>query len=116
MNSRTRRTTISLIWVTGGRSKETPRYFAGITEATPRQPGPGDDPLAALAGARDVLGPEDPAGAVADAERAGSSVAGVAARAGSTQPSSAKPVDRRALAGGLLDRLLLAGARSANFG
>src|SRR5262249_32639777 len=34
--SRTRRTTISFICVTGGRSKETPRYLAGITESMPR--------------------------------------------------------------------------------
>src|SRR5262245_61647876 len=34
--SRTRRTTISFICVTGGRSNETPRYLAGITESTPR--------------------------------------------------------------------------------
>src|SRR5215216_246674 len=35
--SRTRRTTISFICVTGGRSKETPRYFAGSTESIPRR-------------------------------------------------------------------------------
>src|SRR3954451_12519896 len=34
--SRTRFTTKSSIWVTGGRSKETPRYLAGITESIPR--------------------------------------------------------------------------------
>src|SRR3954447_26740341 len=34
--SRTRLTTKASIWVTGGRSKETPRYFAGITESMPR--------------------------------------------------------------------------------
>ncbi len=35
-NSRTGATTASAIWVTGGRSNETPRYLAGMTEATPR--------------------------------------------------------------------------------
>src|SRR5512132_2035104 len=34
--SRTRLTTKVSIWVTGGRSNETPRYFAGITESIPR--------------------------------------------------------------------------------
>src|SRR5262245_33095624 len=34
--SRTRLTTKESIWVIGGRSKETPRYFGGITESMPR--------------------------------------------------------------------------------
>src|SRR3954453_5458716 len=35
--SRTRLTTNPSIFVTGGRAKETPRYFAGITESMPRR-------------------------------------------------------------------------------
>src|SRR4051794_24165823 len=35
--SRTRLTTNASIWVTGGRSKDTPRYFRGITESMPRR-------------------------------------------------------------------------------
>src|SRR3954468_16452755 len=35
--SRTRLTTNPSIFVTGGRSNETPRYFAGITESMPRR-------------------------------------------------------------------------------
>ena len=56
---------------TGGRSKLTPRYLRGIAEATPLARRRASAALAALAGAGDVLGAEDPAGAVADPERAG---------------------------------------------
>ena len=63
----------------------------GITEATPRERACAHAALTAIAGPGDILGPEDPAGAVAGAERAGAR----AQRLRPAPPSSKSRLSRR---------------------
>src|SRR3954449_164724 len=115
--SRTRLTTNASIWVTGGRSKDTPRYFRGITESMPRrrawatirerqsqgratssgpriQPEPSQMP--SLPGWRPLVGEW----------MANSGLL----RAGERVSAAGQVLDRRSLAGRLLDRPLVAGS------
>src|SRR6185436_8988614 len=102
---------------TGGRSKETPRYFAGITESMPRSralatiwerhsqgratsSGPRIQPDPSQMPSRHGCRSPDPTGRVTSE--------GLGVRVGLVEVRRAGALERRPLAGRLLDRLLAA--------